>query len=159
MLTIRLTRQSPTHHLFQYARPDGSGESAELETKTFLYHDLLHFAVESEASLTSSFYGLLARGETFKNLRELSLHQPSEIATTERVVGMLTGLFKNNDSDFDDVVMRAIDMLRQIEESAPLWLTPALVTNVQERMRRLLGEWKATRFGKTMTLRFEPAEQ
>jgi hypothetical protein len=154
MLTITLTKRSATEHVFAYVRPDGSSESAALETRTFLYHDLLHFAVETEASLTKSFYGRLERGDTFENLREVSLHQRIEIATTERVVGMLTGFFKN-DGDVHEFVGRAVEMLRQIEEGAPLWLTADLVTNVRGRMRGLMGEWKATRFGEAMTLRFE----
>jgi hypothetical protein len=153
MLTIKLTKQSATHHVFEYVRSDGSAESAELETKTFLYHDLLHFAVETEANLTESFYGRLERGETFSRLREVSLHQRIEIATTERVVGMLTGFFKN-DSNVDEFIVRAAGMLQQVEEGAPLWLTTELVRNVRGRMRSLMGEWKATLFGETMRLRF-----
>jgi len=52
-LVVRLTRVSPTHHRFAFGRADGSGESLELETKSCLFHDLLHFAVETEAQLAA----------------------------------------------------------------------------------------------------------
>ena len=39
-------------------------------------------------------------------------------------------------------------------ERAPDWLTVELVVRVREHMRRLLGQWRAVRFGETMELRF-----
>ena len=60
-LTIRLTRISPTDHRFEYERADGTGEQLVLVTREFLRHDLVHFAVETEARLRGSFYGLLDR--------------------------------------------------------------------------------------------------
>ncbi len=50
-LVIRLTRISPTHHTFAYVGANGTEHALKLETKTYLFHDLLHFAVESEAKL------------------------------------------------------------------------------------------------------------
>ncbi len=67
-MIVKLTKISPTHHRFEYVRADGTGEKLELETKTFLYHDLLHFAVESEAGLKNSFYGLLEKKEDYTAL-------------------------------------------------------------------------------------------
>ena len=60
-LIIKFTNVSPTRHRFEMIREDGSREQADLETKTFLFHDLLHFAVESEAFLADSFYGKLLK--------------------------------------------------------------------------------------------------
>ncbi len=60
-LALRFTRVSPTHHRFEYRRPDGSGEAVEMETRSFLFHNLLHYAVESEAGLRGSFYGILGK--------------------------------------------------------------------------------------------------
>jgi hypothetical protein len=56
-LLIQLTRVSPTHHRSAYRREDGSGGAHELESKSFLTHDLLHFCAETEAALTDGFYG------------------------------------------------------------------------------------------------------
>ncbi len=62
MLTVRLTRISPTRHTLAYTLADGTGATLPLETKSLLFHDLLHYAVETEAGLTESFYGSLAKG-------------------------------------------------------------------------------------------------
>lgn len=90
-LRIRLTRLSPTHHAFGYSRADGSAEDLSLETKSFLLHDLLHFAVEREAGLQRSFYGTLARGANYGSLNSPDMIWQGEAATTERVGGGLTG--------------------------------------------------------------------
>ena len=61
LLTLRFTRVSPTRHRFEYRRADGTGEAIEMETRSLLTHDLLHYAVESEAHLKGSFYGILGK--------------------------------------------------------------------------------------------------
>lgn len=58
MLKIALKKVSPIHHAFTLLFDGGGKETVQLETKTYFYHDLLHFAVESEAKLTDSFYGV-----------------------------------------------------------------------------------------------------
>jgi hypothetical protein len=63
-----------------------------METRGLLRHDLLHYAVESEAGLRGSFFGIL---EKVGGYEELSIAGGAalggEIAITERVVGALTG--------------------------------------------------------------------
>ena len=62
MLVITLKKVSPTRHQLTIRTEKGGIETCELETKTYLFHDLLHFAIESEAHLRESFYGLLDEG-------------------------------------------------------------------------------------------------
>jgi len=85
-LALRFTRVSADEHRFEYLRPDGTGEAFDLETLGLLFHDLLHFAVETEAGLRGSFYGLLAKVGGYA---ELSVGGGAalggEIAITERV--------------------------------------------------------------------------
>ena len=66
-MIVRFTRLSPTHHRFEALRDDGSIESRELETRSLLNHDLVHFALESEGELKDGFYGTLARGGSYDN--------------------------------------------------------------------------------------------
>lgn len=155
-LVIRLTRVSPTHHRFEYRRPDGSGETIEMETRSLLFHDLLHFAVETEAGLRGSFYGVLAK---IGGYEELSVAGGTalggEIAITERVVGALTGALRSEaDLDAEGFVAQVTEFLDVYEERAPRWLTPGFVLAVRERMRALEGRWKATPFGEAMELEF-----
>ena len=63
--------------------------------------------------------------------------------------------------DIDDVFAhfadpRVTEYLDIYEERAPRWFTPALIAAVRERMRQLMGRWKATPFGETMALTFPP---
>ncbi|MFI4974778.1 MAG: hypothetical protein ACHP84_09595 [Caulobacterales bacterium] len=154
-LRLGFTRISPTHHRFEFRRPDGTGEAVELETRGGLVHDLIHLAVESEAGLRGSFYGLLAK---IGGYEELVVNGGAalggEVAITERVVGALTGAMTDEDLDAEPFVARVTEFLDIYEERAPRWFTADFVLAVRERMRRLMGRWKATPFGETMQLTF-----
>jgi hypothetical protein len=154
-LTLRFIRLSDDRHRFEYRRADGTGEAIEMETRSLLVHDLLHYAVESEAGLRGSFYGILAK---IGGYEELSVAGGAalggEIAITERVVGALTGALAEDDLDADAFAERVGEYLDLYEERAPRWLTAAFIFAVRERMRQLLGRWKATPFGETMALTF-----
>jgi len=154
-LVLRFTRLSPSHHRFEYRRPDGTGEAIEMETRSLLLHDLTHYAVESEAGLRGSFYGLLAK---IGGYQELTVNGGAalggEVAITERVVGALQGALNGEDFDpkaFSGAIAEYIELY---DERPPRWLTPEFVTRVRERLRRLNGRWKATPFGETMELTF-----
>ena len=160
MLTIGFTRISPTHHRFDYRRPDGSGESRAFETRSTLRHDLIHFAFETEAGLTDSFYGLIAKGATFDTLAGKgpdAFTPGSEIGLTERIVGPLSGVCYG-ESDAAPFVAGVGTFLAAQGETAPVWLTSNLVERVRDRYRRLHGQWKSTPFGDTMTLEFIPKQ-
>ena len=156
-ITIQLTQIGPTHHQFLYRRADGTGESLELETKTFLFHDFLHFAVESEAGLSNSFYGLLAQSESYAALSAEGAQSDmrKEIGMTERIVGALTGAIKGDIAP-KEVIVGLKNMSDAYGDTLPEWITPEFVVKVKERMKKLLGEWNSTPFGQTMELYFEP---
>ena len=154
-LVLRFTRVSPTHHRFEYRRPDGTGEAIEMESSSLLFHDLLHYAVETEARLRGSFYGILGK---IGGYEELSVGGGAglggEVAITERVVGALTGALQAEALDDATFVARASEFLDIYDERAPRWFTPTFVAAVRERMRQLMGRWKATPFGVTVELTF-----
>ncbi|HLI67605.1 MAG TPA: hypothetical protein VKU90_14675 [Caulobacteraceae bacterium] len=155
ILTLRFTRTGPDRHRFEYERPDGTGEAIEMETRSLLTHDLLHYAVETEAGLQGSFYGLLAKVGGYA---ELSVGGGAalggEVAITERIVGGLTGALAAADLDAEAFVASVSEYLQLFDERTPRWLTPAFVLAIRERMRQLEGRWKATPFGETMELSF-----
>jgi hypothetical protein len=161
MLIVRLTRVSPTHHRFEIERADGSREAAQLETRNLLLHDLLHFAFETEAGLTQSFYGLLAAGRTLSDtMPDASSAGPrfptAEAQLTERIVGPLTGVVQGKVH-----VTSLLSAIRQLQdahgEPMPEWLTESLIRRTADRFRRLYGQWRSTPFGATMELRFANA--
>ncbi len=154
-LTLSFTRVSPTHHRFAYRRPDGTGEAIEMETHSLLLHDLMHFAVEREAGLRGSFYGILAKVGGYEELRVAGgMALGGEIAITERVVGALTGALSTDDLAADAFVERVTEFLEFYDERSPRWMTSEFVLKVRERVRQLEGCWKATPFGETMELAF-----
>jgi hypothetical protein len=157
LLTLRFTKLSDERHRFEYRRADGTGEAVEMETRSLLLHDLVHYAVESEAQLRGSFYGILAR---IGGYEELSVAGGAalggEIAITERIVGALQGALAETELDEAAFQTQVAEYLELFDERAPRWFTPAFVAAVRERLRQLTGRWKATANGETMELEFAP---
>jgi len=154
-LTLRLTRVSPTHHRFEYLRADGTGEQLELATREFLLHDLVHFAVETEASLRGSFYGLLDRIGGYAELTLDGAALGGEAQITEMIVGPLQKAL-GPEMEPAELAERINGFMRDMDLRPPGWLTGSFIEAVRERMRRVQGEWKATPFGGTMELVFDP---
>lgn len=158
-MIVELKKVSPTHHAFTMVFANGGKETIQLETKTFLYHDLLHFAVESEAHLQHSFYGKLAKGQHYEDLQlpEMSVISgggEDESLMTERIVGVMTGVLKGGKGG-EEAMGALHNLLSASGEEVPEWFTPDFVGRVKERMRTLEGAWKGTPFGSAMKLVFE----
>ena len=155
VMTLRFTRIAPDRHRFEYRLPNGEGEAIELETRSTLYHDLLHYAVESEAGLQGSFYGLLAKVGGYAELVVGGgAALGGEVAITEALVGALTGALKAEAPDPPAIVEQFRDYIALFDWRMPPWLTEAFVQAVAERMRQLEGRWRSTPFGETMELSF-----
>jgi len=160
-LTIRLTKISDDRHRLEIVRADGSAEGVELETRSFLVHDLIHYAVESTAGLRDSFWGQLASGRTFADLHDAVAMRPGErrgtiageAGETETIVGIFTGMAMGRTTP--EATHAAIEDVFEVHQRAlPPWLTFAFATEVAEKLRRLRGEWKALPYGRTMELVF-----
>lgn len=152
-LTLRFTRIAPDRHRFEYVRPDGSGEVVEMETHSMLTHDLVHFAVESEAGLQGSFYGLLAKFGDYQALAANVGGLGGEAMMTEMIVGPLQGALKG-DLDADSFVEQVNEYREDMGVDRIPWLSADFVRAAEKRFRALEGQWKATAFGQTMELKF-----
>jgi hypothetical protein len=161
-MRILLTKISDSKHRLEIVRDDGSRESVELASRSFLLHDLLHFAVETRAGLMASFWGMLAAGTTLAEMREgMSGADPairselmrSEAAVTEAVVGVLTGVVQER-ADGAGAIAALARLFEAQERALPGWLTAEFVDGVREHMRRLRGEWRAVPYGGEMALEF-----
>lgn len=148
-LIVRFTRLNPTHHRFEAIRADGTREVREFESRSLLLHDLVHFAVESEAKLRGGFYGALAGGGAYDTLLD-----GSEAMAIESVVGPLQGAAKGEVNP-EAFVTRHREMQQSMGSQSPDWLTPHLIERALERLRQLQGQWRATPFGETMELTFD----
>jgi hypothetical protein len=101
------------------------------------------------------FWGTLASGRTFADLNDRTGEAVSDNAERlmeiEQIIAVMTGLYELPAGE-------AAEKLRWYSEtqseSPPQWCNDTFLNEVRERMRRLLGGWKATAFGKTMEVRW-----
>lgn len=119
-----------------------------------LLHDLVHFAVETEAGLGDSFYGRLARGLGYGELAAAG-DPAGELLATERVVGAVQGAWRRGYAP-EPLAQALRGYFEQLGEAAPAWLGAGLLQRVGERLRQLEGQWRALPFGQTMQLTFAP---
>jgi hypothetical protein len=96
---IAFYKLSDTRHALEITRACGACERVECETRSYLLHDLLHYAVESEAGLTRGFWGRLAGGDSLAVMNDrtagaMPLERSEELLSIERVVGALTSAAK-----------------------------------------------------------------
>jgi hypothetical protein len=155
-MLVRLTRLTNERHRLELLRDDGTREAVELETRGALIHDLVHYAVETEAGLMASFYGSIAGGKTYAALTMEPSRDP-EALQTEAVVGRLQGIAKTDAWSGVDAASLAESItagFRAVGHEPPAWLTGDLIARVRERFRRLQGRWRATPFHQTLELDF-----
>lgn len=168
-MRIALHKISDDRHALELIRASGTRERVECETRSFLLHDLLHYAVESQARLSRGFWGELASGKTLAQMNDrtgaeeaaargvMFAAMSSELAAIEQVVGVLSGLTKGRSSA--ELVSGMQRYAENLGTSLPGWVSVQLVDAVQERMRRLVGQWKATPYGGTLELQWEVPAQ
>ncbi len=157
-MKIIFTKISPTHHSLELLRDDGSCEYTEIETKTFMPHDLIHYAFESEAGLQNSFWGLLDKDKTLAELNDKQfltdlIQSNSEIAQTEMITGILHGLAKG-EATVEQTMAGVENAFSAKSIPVPDYLTRDFLTKLKERFRQLLGKWSAMKKGEKMELEF-----
>jgi hypothetical protein len=144
---------SDRRHALEIVRTDGSRETVELVTREALFHDLLHYAVESSLPTQGGFWGTLASGKTIVDLNDRTGESVQENADTLYLVEGIVGVMS---SVMEMPVDQAFAKLRWFRESQgqelPEWCTESFVAKVSERMRRLQGQWKATPYGESMEI-------
>jgi hypothetical protein len=157
-MKILFTRLTNETHRLECIREDGSKESAELETKSLLKHDLIHLAVEKEAGLKESFWGLVSQGKTFADLSPQKMMEDkmmvnTELAKTEMVVGLMTG-FLSHDAKAEDILLSAKSIFEGSRITLPSYLTADFMERVKTRYRSLSGQLNGTPFHETIELSF-----
>jgi len=155
-LHIAFRKISDDRHALEIAREDGSREQVECETRSYLLHDFLHYAVESEAGIDYGFWGNLARGKTLDDMNDRTgaamVAEKPEMGAVEQIVGALHGVTKGVSAA--ELVSGMRRFAEALQATMPDWLTEQFVVAVQERLRKLVGQWKATPHGGTMALKW-----
>jgi hypothetical protein len=153
-MRVLFHKTSDERHVLEIVRPDGRREHEDCETRSYFVHDLLHYAVESEAGLSGGFWGNLGKGKTLADMNDRTgkamADASVEMAVIERLVGALSGAVKGRSAK--EMVAALAMYADALGATNPAWLTEPFVLAVQERMKRLLGQWKATPYGGTMEL-------
>lgn len=145
-MLIELTKLTDERHRLAVSRPRMPIEEVELETRSYLLHDLVHYAVETEAGISDGFWGLLCEGHTLKELadREMKVPLSMGLALAERLVGPMQSVWHGR----LDVTL----YVANARMAAPDLVTPEFVDRVRGRLRSLWGHWRATPWRGTMEL-------
>jgi len=141
-LQIRLERLSNDRHRLIVRRAGLPDVERELETRSVLLHDLVHFAVELEAGLSDGFWGTLAAGASFDELQHDASSQAS-VMRAERLVAPMQSVWNGRLP-----AARYVEMLR----GEMPFVTADFVDRVLARIRRLWGHWQGTPFHEAMEL-------
>ncbi len=141
-MEVVFCKLSDDRHVVRVQRDDGTSESVELDSRSFLRHDLAHYAVESELGLSGGVWGSVARGG--------SLAGPGldgdDMAVAERLSGPAQTMMRTKAD--------AAEIQQVLSRVAPSLATPELAQRLHDRLRALAGHWAATPYGGEMTLRW-----
>ncbi len=137
---VAFTKLSDERHTVRVERTDGSREVVEFDSRSFLRHDLAHFAVESELGLSGGVWGSVARGGS---LSGSGLDGP-DMALAESTSGPMQTLMRTS---ADAAAIH--DVLARV---APAVASVDLAERLHERLRSLTGHWAGTPYGGEMEL-------
>jgi hypothetical protein len=157
-MLVTFTKNTPTHHTFSLVREDGSAEAASLETRSFMPHDLIHFAYEVEAGCLHSFYGRMAAGTPLAAFKELNIMSSAdaadaELIMTERITGPLTSYLRGGVTN--EEFIRALENLFQaISTDMPGHITTEFLDQLKIRYNALIGQWNSLPHHTPMELRW-----
>jgi hypothetical protein len=149
-MRIRFTKLSDRRHVLEVER-GGRRECVQLESRSTLHHDLAHLAVEEAAGIEDGFFGSLAKGAS---LGGLAGDYAASMLQVERTVAVLQRLAKI-DEDPAALHARIVDSLDVQGEAPPSWFTADFVRTVRERLRALVGRWRATPYGSALEVDWE----
>jgi hypothetical protein len=144
---VLFTKLSDLRHRVEVIRADGSREKAELATRSFLVHDLVHYVVEAISGMKSGFFGTLAAGAPLRQLNDenATWDPDSQIGLAESVVGPMQDVVRGR-TDANGLIFGLDGMFSATGKQRPQWVTLAFVAQVQAEYDRLWDVWKATPF-------------
>lgn len=137
ILLRKLTRDL---HSLCVIRRDGSSESRTLNSRSFLRHDLAHYAVEAELPIHAGYWGSVARGAS---LSGEGLQGP-DIELAESLAGPVQTLMRLNAEP-----MQYLKMLYRVQ---PECASASFALRLHDRVRQLNGHWQGTPYGSTMCI-------
>ena len=140
VMEVRFTKLSDARHSVEVTRDDGSTERVELDSRSFITHDFAHLAVEAELELENGFWGSVATGAS---LAGVGL-EGNDITLAERLAGPVQSLLR--------VDAGPAEIQAALESVAPDVVDHQTGAGIHERLRRLLGKWRATPYRREMAV-------
>lgn len=139
------TKLSDQRHAVRVDRRDGTSESVELDSRSFLRHDLAHFAVELELALAEGVWGSVARGGSLSG-RGLD---GDDIALAETISGPMQTMMRTSAdaTEIRDVLARVAPAIGSVD----------LAERLHTRLHSFAGHWAATPYGGEMELAWPEA--
>ena len=148
-LDLAFEKLGAREHVLSYRRGDGTGERLTLETRTFLLHDLAHFAVEQAFARPDGVYGRLARGSDYEGLTSPS---PGGMDVEHVVVRLQTSWRK--EQLCEDFVRLFTAPVHAANYAPAAWVDEQGLRASWDLLRQTFGKWRATPFGGEMRLEF-----
>ena len=139
-MKVVLGKLSDQRHEVRVTRGDGTEESVELDSRSFLRHDLAHFAVELELGLEAGVWGSVARGGSLTG----EGLDGADMVLAETVSGPMQTMMRTRAT-----VTEIRDVLARV---APEVASPDLAARIHQRLRALAGHWADTPYGGEMVL-------
>ena len=144
---MKIELKKITNYQCEYTltRDDQSLERITLETKTFLLHDICHFAVENNLEYKKGFWGMLSQGYTFSELFGKNNPQTEELRFIEQVVGPIQSVYSGH-------------ILKQDFEQYIKHLNFTMTENILERcladIRAIIEKWEQLAVEQQLILEF-----
>jgi hypothetical protein len=137
---VVFTKLSDQRHAVRVERVDGTTEVVELDSRSFLRHDLAHFAVESELGLSEGVWGSVACGGSLSGAGL----EGRDMTVAEAISGPMQTMMRTSASatEIHDVLARV----------APATGSGDLAEQLHDRLRSLAGHWASTPYGGEMLL-------
>ena len=134
-MEIVFTKVSDRRHVVSIVRADATTESVELDSRSFLQHDLAHFAVERELGLAGGVWGSVARGGSLGG----DGLDGEDMELVESISGPMQTMLRiaASPEQIHEVVQRV----------APAYASLELAHRLHTRLRSLAGHWAATPYG------------
>jgi hypothetical protein len=137
---VAFVKLSDQRHMVRVERSDGTTESVELDSRSFLRHDLAHFAVELELELAAGVWGSVAGGGSLSG----SGLDGADMNLAETISGPMQTMMRTgaDTAEIGDVLARVAPEVGSME----------LAQRLHARVRSLAGHWAATPYRGEMTL-------
>lgn len=143
-MTVHFVKLSEQRHRVEVHRADGTHDTADLDTRSFLRHDLAHYAVEATLGLQGGVWGSIAAGGSFDG-NDLD---GADMTLAETLAGPVQTLMRIEapPDEVYDTIMRV----------APETASREVADHLHAWMRALTGRWRSTGYGDALELEWPP---